>query len=229
MQLAAFQISSGDPLNSSGIYWDLRKRLISQQFKPREKLKPDSLRQDYNCSASTMREVLFRLSCDRFVEFEDQKGFRVPAASIKTLRELTHLRVMLEQEGASKSIARGGLEWEADLTAAHHKLAHIEGKASQLYDITPLVQMCCDCEFAFHAALLAACGSAELQLLHHEIYDRHRLQVMLSIGNFGFRLGNIEEHRAILDAALNRDAKTCTDLIKKHLNIKLEGTPALEW
>lgn len=229
MQTAPKLHTEHEAHSTSDIYWDLRNRLISQQFKALEKLKPETLRKTYNCSASAMREVLFRLSCDRFVSFEDQKGFRVPAASAVTLRELTHLRILLECEGLSKSIERGGLEWEANLAAAHHKLAHVEGRASQLQDITPLVQMCCDCEYQFHATLLAACGSAELQSLHHDIYDRHRLQVMLDIGNFGFRIDNIKEHLGILEAALDRDTARCTTLINKHLNIPHQGKLMLDW
>ena len=46
--------------------------------------------------------------------------------SAAKLIELTHMRVLLEGEGTVLSIRKGGVPWEARLTAAHHQLSHIE-------------------------------------------------------------------------------------------------------
>ena len=58
--------------------------------------------------ASTVREALFRLSAQGLVNFQEQRGFRVPEKSPVLLAELTHVRILLEAEGAALSIRNGG-------------------------------------------------------------------------------------------------------------------------
>lgn len=211
--------------SSADIYWDVRGRLITASFEAGQKLKPDELRLHYGCAASTIREVLFRLSCDQLVEFQDQRGFRVPRASRLRLEELTQLRIIIEREGARLSIADGGLEWEANLTAAHHKLAHVEDKMHASADPAVYMGVWCAGEWEFHNTLISACGSATLIAAYRDIYDRQRQQLVMAVENSGYREGNITEHRAILDAALARDADLCAAQIGTHL---ITGLKALK-
>ena len=118
--------------DENDIYEGLRLRVTSGGLTPNTKLKPSVLRHDYNCSASTIREALFRLSTVGLVSFQEQRGFRVPIPTDQAQHELTHLRILLECEGACLSLRQGGIDWESQLTAAHHKLSHIEKRLTKL-------------------------------------------------------------------------------------------------
>lgn len=208
--------------NSSDIYFDLRRRLISAHFVPGEKLKPEDLRGQYGCAASTIREVLFRLSCDNFVDAEEHKGFRVPRISTNMCSEAAQLRIILECEGARLSILKGSLNWEAQLAAAYHKLAHVEAKLFQMEKNTELFDLWCSCEWEFHDRLVSACGSDMMRRRHKDAYDLHRLHMLAildSENDTGFRDGNIFEHKAILKAAIERDAEACQRHIRTHLKL----------
>ncbi|MGB0506568.1 MAG: GntR family transcriptional regulator [Pikeienuella sp.] len=207
----------GKQLTSIDIYWDLRNRLITSVFAPGLRLKPEDLRQEYNCAASTIREVLLRLSADQLVELRDQRGFRTPVASFTLLEELTELRILVEAEGARLSLKHGGLEWEANLSAAHHKLAHVENKMRAALDLNDFIQVWCACEWQFHLALISACGSKTLINQYRDVYDRHRQQLMMVTQQFGYRRENITEHRAILEAALTHNQEDCIGLIGLHM------------
>ena len=98
------------PASWLDIYWDLRKRLIAAEFSAGDKLKPEELRERYGCAASTIREVLFRLSCDRLVSFQDQRGFRMPDISRDLLTELTALRSLVGAELRSAAHFQGTRE-----------------------------------------------------------------------------------------------------------------------
>lgn len=208
---------------SQHIYDDLRTRLVSTGFAHGQRMKSDDLRKDYACSASTIREVLFRLSCDNFLVFEDQKGFRVPTASHHDLQELATIRVLLEKEGVTASIRSGGLTWEARLTAAHHKLAHIEHQIEQLSNLRDFVTIWTAAEREFHETLVSASPSTLLKTMHRTTFDRYRqTQVGLCTrGKFGFREGNISEHAAILDAALAKDIDMCCELVEYHIRASM--------
>ncbi len=64
-----------------------------------------------------------RLASEELIEATPQRGFRVRPLSVEHLRDLTWVRVQLESLALRESIAKGDVSWEADLVAAHHRLA----------------------------------------------------------------------------------------------------------
>lgn len=205
------------------IYRNLRYRLISNGFAHGAKLRAEVLRDEFGCSASTVREVLFRLSAVGLVDFMEQRGFRVPERAPEKLIELTHMRVLLECEGTVLSIRNGGVAWEARLTAAHHQLSHIEKRIHGLEDPTDLVDIWFSAENEFHQTLISACGSATLQKMHEQIYAQFRQQLMVVDRRFDFVSVNIRNHASILDAALSGDEDLTRAKIHDHLDRHMTG------
>jgi DNA-binding GntR family transcriptional regulator len=212
-------------LNSAEIYRILRSRLTTAVYEPGQKMKSDGMRGEFGCSISTMREALFRLACEGFLEFEEQKGFRVPTTTDVAFREVAELRVLIEQAGTRLSIAHGDVEWEARLIASHHKLAHIEDKMRGVSDVEPFIQVWSDAEWEFHDTLMSACGSQEMRRLHKNIYDRYRQHLTNWHVSKGFRRNTLNEHKAILDAAIAHDANLCDERIADHLYGIFDTTP----
>ena len=204
------------------IYADLQHRLISNGFQHGEKLRAEQLKHDYQCSASTVREALFRLSAQRLVDFQEQRGFRVPAQSATLLAELAHLRILLESEGTELSIRHGGVAWEARLTAAHHQLSHIESRIHASDDSSQFVDLWFKAEREFHETLISSCGSQTLKDAHLHVFIRFRQQLMVADRSFEFISNNIEQHYQIMVAALSGDAiltkQKIHDHLERHLN-----------
>ena len=209
--------------NEKGIYRELEKRLTTNEFLHGAKLRAEILRDEFGCSASSVREVLFRLSTRGLVNFQDQRGFRVPERSSKKVIELTHMRVLLEGEGAVLSIRQGGVAWEARLTAAHHQLSHIEKRIHALDDPAELIEIWFSCEGEFHQTLISACGSYTLKQLHSLVYAQFRQQLMEADRRFDFISDNIKQHAGILDAALAGDEALTRRRIHNHLERHLTG------
>lgn len=199
------------------IYADLQHRLISNGFGYGEKLRAEQLKHDYGCSASTVREALFRLSAQQLVNFQEQRGFRVPEKSPTLLAELTHLRILLEGEGTVLSIRHGGVAWEARLTAAHHQLSHIEKRIHAADDPSNLVDLWFAAEREFHETLISACMSETLKDSHLHVFMRFRQQLMVADRSFGFISANIEQHHQIMVAALAGDEVLTRQKIHDHL------------
>lgn len=199
------------------IYSDLHRRLVSGQLAHGQKLRAETLRKDYDCSASTVREALFRLSTIGLVDFQEQRGFRATELSQQLQHELTHLRILLEGEGASMSIRNGGLSWEAQLSAAHHKLSHIEKRIHASANNHEHLALWIQAEQDFHETLISACGSETLKQTHLIIYARFRQQLVITDRNFSFVSENITQHQAIVDAALDGDETLVRQRIHDHL------------
>jgi DNA-binding GntR family transcriptional regulator len=131
-------------------------------------------------------------------------------------KEVARLRILLERDGARQSIERGGVTWEGDLVAAHHRLAHIEQRmrAGETVHFDSWRRA----DWEFHQALLAACGSRLHRNLHKAAFDQYRKIVQVEYRTLGFRGDQIiAEHNAILNAALARDADACAIALEDHI------------
>ena len=65
-----------------------------------------------------------RLEAEGLVTLEQNKGFRVSPVPREQLLDLMHTRVEIEAIALCWSIKKGGVEWEADLLGAFHRLSH---------------------------------------------------------------------------------------------------------
>lgn len=199
------------------LYEHLRDRVVNGEFAPGEKLKSEALCADYGCSATTIREVLFRLSTVGLVEFQEQRGFRLPQCSDALRHDLAHFRILLESEGACLSIRQGGVGWESRLAASHHKLSHIESRVRGRGASTELLTLWSAAESEFHTTLIDACGSPTLMRSHAVVYQQFRQQMIWSDNDFEFVGQNVIQHRGILDAALAHDEALVRQRIHDHL------------
>lgn len=199
------------------IIQDLRLRLASGEFPNGTRVRPENLCKTYGCSASSMREVLMRLSAEGLVDHLEQRGFRVPKHSAKLLSDLTRFRIILETEGACLSIRHGGIGWESRLAGAHHKLTHLEKTIADGRASDDVMRFWAAAELEFHQTLIEDCGSEELRKTHTSVCLRFRQQNFLQDREFTYLAANIIQHSDILAAALDHDEELLCERISEHL------------
>ncbi len=214
--------------SSSEIYSDIKSKLTIGKFLQGSKLRAERLRLNYNCSASTIREVMLKLSCEGHLEAVEQKGFRVPMGTSESRTDLVRMRVLLEKEGLKLSLENGKLDWEAELAASYHKLAHIENVIQQSGRIVSNMLFWNEAEYSFHKALISACESKLLLETHYNIYNRFRQQLISDDTNYGFDIRNIAEHKAIFDAAIKRNYPLCSSILESHIDKDLSHRSKLQ-
>ncbi len=218
-------IPLGAHVTSAGhAYEILRDGLIWGRWKPGEKLKPQHLKTEISTTSSALREALIRLAGEGFVTFEEQRGFSTIRPTPSSFLELRHLRVLLELDAARLSVERGNLEWETNLSAAHHRLIFLEDKMRSSDDLRSYIKWWSRYDGQFHEALIAACGSELLKQQFRSIYDKYRLHAVTELRTFGFRgETTTREHNDIVTAALDRDADACTAAIERHVTVYRDG------
>lgn len=160
-----------------------------------------------------------RLSNFGLVEFELQRGFRATPSTLERRSDVAKFRLLLEQEGVTESMRRGGVAWEAQLAAAHQKLRHIERQIQREGGIDPYKRLWTEAEWEFHQTLIAACASPMLIETYDRVYLQFRQQNSDHVRDFGANFFEtiVNEHQAIVDAALSRDVSACRDAIENHL------------
>ncbi|MBS0325635.1 MAG: FCD domain-containing protein [Proteobacteria bacterium] len=192
----------------------LRADIVACRLMPNERLRLEALRERYGVGGSPVREALMRLQGEGLVELEQHKGFRVSAVSRERLLDLMRTRIEIEGLALRWSIEHGGVEWEADLLGAFHRLANRHKTASHDGTI--------DADWsrehrAFHTALVAACGSPTLLGIRENLFDRTTRYVALSILSRTTPRNDAAEHEQIMRAALNRDAARAVALTGEHI------------
>ena len=191
----------------------IRDDIVAGALPPGKKLKLDSLKARYGASVSTLREILNRLASEQLVVAEGQRGFEVAPASAENLREVADLRLLLESHAIRLSLQMGDLDWEGRVVAAHHKLSVIEGQllAGEIDRTAQWVRY----DFAFHNALISACGSRTLLDLHASVFDRFIRYHMLAASFRGTAV--MDDHRALFDLAMRRDADSIVAKLTGHI------------
>lgn len=196
----------------------IRDDIIAGTLPPGRKLKLDGLREQYGASVSTLREILSRLASETFVSAEGQRGFEVAPATASNFREVADLRLLLEGHALKLSIEIGDLDWEGRVVAAHHKLSVVEAQllGGEIERTTQWVRY----DFAFHNALISACGSQSLLDLHASVFDRFIRYHLLAATFRGSAVA--DDHRALFDLAIKRDFGALTEKLTEHITSGVE-------
>ena len=191
----------------------IREDIIAGILPPRRRLKLEALRVSYGASVSTLREILNRLASENLVVAEGQRGFEVAPATPANLLEVADLRLLLESHALRLSLGAGDLDWEGRVVAAHHKLAVVERQLlGGEIERTP---QWVGYDFAFHNALISACGSQTLLGLHATVFDRFIRYHMLAAS---FRGGAVaDDHQALFELAMQRDVDGAVQKLAAHI------------
>ncbi len=194
------------------VYGEIRDDIVHGHLPAGSKLKIESLREKYSIGASPLREALSRLSSDGFVSIKGQQGFKVMEMTLEDLKDVTNVRIHIENEALSKSITNGGDQWESGVVAAFHYLSKLEN--------SPGEKDSADLELrnqSFHNALIAANDSIRLQQFYFTLYDQHKRYRNMSRGSASPKRDLHSEHKALYEAALSKDTKAATEANEYHI------------
>ena len=197
----------------------VRSDILAGRLAPEARLKLGELQKRYGLGLSPLREGLMRLAAEGHVVAEGQKGFRVAPVSAEDLADLTRARMEIETLALASAIKHGGAEWEAGIVAAFHLLSRAPlPRDSAQKDVANEWEAR---HRAFHLALVAACGSQWIKRMQAQLMDHseryRRVRLFHSVPRRQLARNVDAEHRAIMDAALPRDATKACRLLREHL------------
>ncbi len=211
-------------------FTQLRRDILNGVFAPGDPLRLSALSKRYDVSATPLREALSRLEEKQLVTASPNRGWRVAPISLEHLEDIVEARITLELVLLEQSIARGGVDWEAGIVAAHHRLAQTpppRGPGARAQR-----EAWADAHDAFHRALLAAGKSERLRAVYAEIIEQlqryhdallyHHDQLMSGVEgeNAPVRLDVVHsapQHAELMKAALDRDTPRALALMREHV------------
>jgi DNA-binding GntR family transcriptional regulator len=161
-----------------------------------------------------------RLEAEGLVELEQNKGFRVSEVSRENLFDLMQTRVEIETIALRWSLEKGGVEWEANLLGAYHRLS----RQTKIDPSNPetINEAWSSEHAAFHAALVSASGSQTLMSIRERLFEQAERYVSLSIMSNAPLRDDVGEHRQLMRAALSRDVDKTIELNRLHITRTLD-------
>lgn len=204
---------AGKPTLAGQIEAKLRHDILQGELAPGTKLNLDKLRISMNVGLSPLREAVTRLVSEGLIEVATQRGYTVTPISVANLEEVGALRLELEPYALRKSIANGGLDWEAAVMGALYRLNktdRIPGDTESLADWEAANN-------AFHLTLIERCDMPLLIRLHNSLVSMNDRYRHIYLRTVAIQRDVIDEHTAIAKAAVERRADDACALLARHI------------
>lgn len=206
-------------------YSRLREDILSGRLEPGLKLRVEHLKTSYGAGASPIREALSRLTGDGLAVAEGRRGFRVAQVSLAELKDITELRVLMETRALTVSMALGDDDWEAQVLAAYHRLSKLDENLANDQPGEEWEER----HRLFHAALVAACPSRWLKNFREILFDQSERYRRLALADSPGERPVAEEHRAIMQATLERDTGRACELLSHHIQATADAVAGSDW
>ncbi|MBB1493235.1 GntR family transcriptional regulator [Paracoccus sp. MC1854] len=186
----------------------LKAEIIAGESPPGLIYSVPSLAAELDVSTTPVREALLELSSSGLVEPIRNRGFRVSRPSLKELRDLFHMRDLLETEAARLMM----IERRIDAMELY-KLAEDIERAVNEDDVRAYLLS----DRAFHDAMFVASGNDLLAHMALSLRDRMRLFGIRSAAGLGRQRESISEHYQLIGMIESNDSAQLIELLRHHI------------
>ena len=193
------------------VYKTLREYLGSHVIRPGQPLQEATLSLRLGVSRTPVRQALFRLQQEGYVEVLFRSGWRVLPFDFDQFEQLYDLRMVLETTAAHRLC-------ETDRHVDRALLDQLAG-----IWLVPAAQRSTDAaqvagwDEQFHCALVAAAGNAEMARVHGDVTDRIRIIRRLDFTKQPRIDATYDEHAKILKAIRAHRGDQAAMLLRAHI------------
>jgi DNA-binding GntR family transcriptional regulator len=196
--------------DKQSVYDDIKEQIISEKLQPGQWLVERELCSTYGLSRTPVREVLWKLLADGFLEQEPNKGFAVRKLSLEQIFEIFQAREAIEGMAARLAAARG------DDAVFASRLAGIRKE---------LVKVNVEAEIARSVTLGRKLHRAIMEAAHNDLMA----EISVRLSNLTALTSNItkkstaiekqsrDAHCRIIDALLEGDEEKSERVMRDHL------------
>jgi DNA-binding GntR family transcriptional regulator len=191
------------------VYAALKTEIQDFRLVPGDRFSEAELGQRLGVSRTPVREALFRLRNEGFLDVESKSGWSVKPIDFSRLEQLYDLRVVLEAASVTRLCSR--VEPAPALDAL--KAAWLVPAAEQLADGREVAAL----DERFHATLVDAAGNAEMARVHWDVTERIRIIRHLDFSRADRIEATYAEHAKILRAVMQRKLDQALLLLRSHI------------
>ncbi|VBB09100.1 transcription regulator hth gntr [Lucifera butyrica] len=202
-----FSVNNDDSLHIK-VYKHIKSQIINGGYGPGEILLETKLADELGVSRTPIREAIHLLELEGLVESSTKKGAAVLGISTKDVQDIYAIRQLVEGLAA---------RWAAEhLTAVEIKELQKIFELMEFYAHKLDVEEVTELDNRFHQIIYEASGSKILKLTLGNLHKYVQMARQESLKAHDRLPHTIEEHRAVLQAFLDRDAEVAEKALAYH-------------
>ena len=205
----AIEPNAANPL-AEQVYQRLKSDIFNFRLFPGDRFSENGIAQFYGVSRTPMRDGLFRLQREGYLEVGFRRGWKVSPINFDQLDQLYDLRIVLEV-AAVERIGAGG-------EAAHAALETLKAVwcvAPESRESDPVKMFGMDENF--HRQLVAATGNLEMLRVHNEVTERIRIVRRLDFLKPHPTSATYDEHSTMLNLIERNRVTEAIILLRAHI------------
>ena len=198
------------PANSltERVYQNLKDEICGFRLLPGDRFSEGQLAERYDVSRTPIREALYQLKREGFVEVAFRSGWTVLPFDFARFDELYDLRIMLESAAVERLCHNGAAAGLVDLREVWSVPAPERATDPRLI---------ADLDEAFHNRLVAAAGNSELTRVHADITAKIRIVRRLDFLKEARIAATYDEHAKLLHLLLRGRAEEGLIMLRAHI------------
>jgi DNA-binding GntR family transcriptional regulator len=193
------------------VYQQLKRDVSEFKLVPGDRFTETEISERLGVSRTPVRQALFRMQQEGFVEVLFRSGWRVLPFDFNQFEELYDLRMVLETTAAHRlceSAVKINPAMLDELAAIW--LVSQDLRSSEMAQVSRWDE-------AFHCALVAAAGNAEMARVHSDVTDRIRVIRRLDFTKQPRIDATYDEHAKILKAIQRKRGDQAAMLLRAHI------------
>ena len=194
---------------SDEVYEIVKDKIISHEFKPGQRVIDKHIAEDLGVSRSLVRQAFNILEKEELIESIPRSGFFVREISEKDVKEIYHIRNLLETEATRLAVPR--------LQEKHIKRlekifvdAREELKKGE-------VKKLIEADATLHDTLIKKCGNSRLVSMIEKYSSHYVFYRIIDLSEIERARDAYDEHYKIFAAVKNEDIKLAADLMSAHI------------
>lgn len=193
------------------VYEQLKRDVADFMLVPGDRFTENQLSERLGVSRTPVRQALFRLQQEGYVEVLFRNGWRVLPFDFEQFEQLYDLRMVLETTAVQRLCTD---ETKIDRALLDQIAAiWLVPVAERSTDIRQVAQW----DEEFHCALVAAAGNAEMTRVHRDVTERIRIIRRLDFTQQARIDATYEEHARILSAIQRKRSDPAMMLLRAHI------------
>ncbi len=193
------------------VYQQIKRDVAEFSLVPGDRFTENELSERHGVSRTPVRQALFRLQQEGYVEVLFRSGWRVLPFDFERFEQLYDLRMVIETTAVQRLCADGGCvntELLNQLIAIW--TVAVAGRSSDMVQVSKWDE-------EFHCALVAAAGNAEMARVHRDVTERIRIIRRLDFTKQARIDATYDEHAKILKAIQRKRGDQAAMLLRAHI------------
>jgi DNA-binding GntR family transcriptional regulator len=191
----------------------LRQRIFRRELEPGSWIDELKIAEEFGISRTPLREALKVLAAEGLVTMKVRRGAYVTEVSDQDLADVYHLLALLESDAAAVVAERATPAQLRELESIHKDLEGAVKNRDRFFAINE----------RFHMRLLALADNRWRDQMVADLRKVMKLNRHNSLLKAGRIQESLAEHRAIMDALLERDAARAMQCMQAHFRNGLEA------